>query len=461
MAYRKYKVSLFLRVFILFILLTLLAFAIIILKDKTNISFFVLVITPILGFTFGSIYNLFKFITRRFSELDSFLESVKYKDFSILFNEKSGPKDIRELRTQFNGVLFAIKSINKEKEAQYLYLQKILELIDTGIMAYNVKTGAILWINDALKKILDIPSLKNILFIKKRKAKLYSILFETNHNNGNTVSIDTETNKIDVLISSSHFTIEDDTFKLIVLQNIGDTLNQSENEAWQKLLQVMTHEIMNSIAPISSLTETLQNKIGLSLEDPQKNKLDIDDLNLSINSIKRRSEGLMKFAKTYRGLNKITHLTLEKVSIGKLFGNIKSLLQPSLDNKNIEIQFIADDSEQQIEIDLHLIEQVLINLILNSVEAFEEKKNPRIIVSSKRTIDGHTTLKITDNGVGIVNEIKDKIFVPFFSTKKKGSGIGLSLCKQIMLLHKGKIHISSTQNIGTTTTLIFNKLQVK
>ncbi len=455
MAYKKYKLSLLIRIVLLFLLLAVLAFVLVILK--TNISFLVLIVTPLLALIGIAVNNLFKFTTRRFSEIDSFLESVLYRDFSVLFNENSGPKDVRELHKKFNKVHHTLKNINKEKQKQHLYLQKILELIGTGIMAYNSDTGNILWINDAFKKILNVPSLKNIHFIEKRKPKLYADLFKTNHVDGNTINIETAASKIDVLVSSAQFNMEDGVFQLLVLQNIDDTLNQNENEAWQKLLRVMTHEIMNSIAPISSLAETLQNNIRQSLEDPSTNKLDVHDLDIGIDSIKKRSEGLMKFAKTYRGLNKINHLQVEKVSIEQLFHSLENLLGPSLQSKSIKLNFTLDGTEPYIEIDRHLIEQVLINLVLNSVEASEKRRDAEVTVSYEKRIDGHPTIKVTDNGKGIDDEITDKVFVPFFTTKKKGSGIGLSLCKQIMLLHKGKIKIVSKTNRGTVVSLLFPK----
>jgi signal transduction histidine kinase len=217
----------------------------------------------------------------------------------------------------------------------------------------------------------------------------------------------------------------------------------------------MTHEIMNSIAPISSLAETLQDKIRLSIEDPIKNQVDTNDLYLGIESIRNRSEGLMKFANTYRGLNKITNLNLAKAPIHELFENISNLLQPSLKNKNIALQFKLDNPDLQIEMDSSLIEQVLINLILNAVEACKNVQSPLIKISAKKNIDGIATLIVSDNGLGIPNEIVDKIFIPFFSTKKNGSGIGLSLCQQIMFRHKGKIQINSIENGGTVIRLVF------
>lgn len=392
---------------------------------------------------------------KRFVEMDDFFESVKYRDFSRWFTEKYGPEDIRELHKGFNEVNKTIKEINKEKEAQHLYLQKILELIDTGIIAYNMESGEVLWVNDSFIENLSIPSLRNIEFVKKRKPELFEVIFDRNHVKGNNFSITIDNEKIKILISSTIFLIEEVSFKLIVLQNIDDTINRTESEAWKKLLSVMTHEIMNSIAPISSLAETLQSKIQQSISDPDNHQLEMNDLDTGIESIKKRSEGLLKFAKTYRSLNKITTLNLNKVLVSGLFENIKILMAPSLENKNIELNFEIETPGLQIEIDTYLIEQVLINLILNSVEACKEIKKPRIVLSAQKNIGGNSIIKVIDNGKGISEEIIDDIFVPFFSTKKSGSGIGLSLCKQIVLLHNGKIQVTSAEGKGTVISLVF------
>lgn len=455
MAYRKYKFALIIRILVLFFSLTGLAISFGMLDFNSNISHKTIVLIPFTAIAIFSFVNLYKFLFRRFDEMDDFFESVKYRDFSRWFNEKSGAEDVRELHKGFNEVNKTILEINKEKETQHLYLKKILELVETGIIAYNLKSDEVLWVNDSFKKHLGIPTIKSTEFIKTRKPELYKTIFLENYTEENNITVDVDNKKTKLLISSSIFDIEDKSFKLIVIQNIDDTLNRNESEAWKKLLSVMTHEIMNSIAPISSLAETLQSKVELSIQDSEKYPIDMNDLDIGIESIKKRSEGLLKFAKTYRSLNKITKLNLSKILVGELFDNIKTLMLPSLKGKNIDLIFETENTFLEIEIDTYLIEQVLINLILNAVEACKDIKKPQITLKAQKTIDGQPVLKIIDTGKGIPDEIIDNIFVPFFTTKKTGSGIGLSLCKQIMLLHKGKIQIKSIENKGTSVSLIF------
>ena len=447
MTYKSHSVFLLARLFILLLFLGLLAFSV--LQSRFYLA---LGAGIVCFFTF---LNLHKFLTRRFTEIDDFFEAVKYRDFSRRFVEDLGPRDLRNLHKGFNQVNQVVREINAKKEVQYLYLQKILEMVDIGIIAYNLDTGVVLWSNDSIRKALDLPSFKNVNFVERRKPDLYEEVFETYFSEATAVTISVKNEKLKVLISATIFHIDEEVFKLIVLQNIDETLDRNESEAWKKLLSVMTHEIMNSIAPISSLADTLQSQVRLYARNSKEYPLDMEDLDAGISSIKARSEGLMKFAKTYRSLNKITHLNLEKVYVRELFQNIQHLMQPSIRDKDINIEFLQQNPDLQIEIDSYLIEQVLINLILNAIDACSRNPEPRISIVALQDYNLNPVIRVQDNGTGIPAEILDSIFVPFFTTKKNGSGIGLSLCKQIMMLHKGKIQITSEEGKGTVMSLVF------
>jgi signal transduction histidine kinase len=387
--------------------------------------------------------------------MDDFFEAVKYRDFSRWFPEDRGPKDIRFLYTGFNEINRTIKEINSQNQAQYVYLQKILEMVDIGIIAYNLETGDVLWSNDSFGEILDIPSFKNIRFVENRKPELFNTIFETYHREPDSLTIALQNDSIKILISDTVFQVEADAFKLIVIQNIDETLNKNESESWKKLLSVMTHEIMNSIAPISSLADTLQRNLQLSIEDPSEHHLELEDLNAGVKTIKNRSEGLLKFAKTYRSLSKVTNLNLQRVKISDVFENIQLLMEPSIKAKHINIEFNVSSPKLELDIDTHLIEQVLINLILNAVDAFKNQDNGEIKVLASQNQNRDILIKVYDNGSGIPQDILENIFVPFFTSKTTGSGIGLSLCKQIMMLHKGRIIVKSVEGEGSIFSLVF------
>lgn len=399
--------------------------------------------------------NLYRFLVRRFKEMDDFFESVKYRDFSRFFVEQKGPQDIRELHKGFNNVNRTIRAMNSERQMQFVYLQKILEMVEVGILAYNIKDGVVLWTNDSFLQLLDFPAFKNINFIEGRRPEVYRELFQKNHDIPETVKLDLHSEQLKVLLSDTVFAMENDSFKLIVIQNIEKTLDKNESDAWKKLLSVMTHEIMNSIAPIASLAQTLQNHIQEALVERNPQDLELEDLNDGLKSIKKRSEGLMKFAKTYRSLNKVTQLSLSQVRVENLLNNIKNLMQPSLNEKKVNLFIELQNNELSLNIDSYLIEQVLINLILNAIEASSSKHNPEIIISAKKNLRGNTSISVKDNGSGIPKDLMESIFVPFFTTKKTGSGVGLSLCKQIMSLHQGTVQVQETSVEGTKIALVF------
>lgn len=447
MNYKGYIFRLFFRILLLVSAILVLSYTIY--KDKITYTVITSVVILYL------IVNTYTFVKRRFVAMDDFFEAVKYRDFSRWFPEDRGPKDIRFLYTGFNEINRTIKEINSQNQAQYVYLQKILEMVDIGIIAYNLETGNVLWTNDSFGEILDMPSFKNIRFVESRKPKLFNTIFETYHREPNSISIALQNESIKILISDTIFQVDDDAFKLIVIQDIDNTLNKNESESWKKLLSVMTHEIMNSITPISSLADTLQYNLQLAIEKPNENTLELDDINSGIKTIKNRSEGLLKFAKTYRSLSKVTNLNLQRVRVSELFNNIQLLMEPSIKAKNIDIEFKITGSKLELDIDTHLIEQVLINLILNAVDACKHKDDAEIKVLAAQNPNRDIVLKVYDNGSGIPEEILENIFVPFFTSKATGSGIGLSLCKQIMLLHKGKIMVKSSEGEGSVFSLVF------
>ncbi|WCO02305.1 sensor histidine kinase [Psychroserpens ponticola] len=447
MNYRAYIFKLFFRILLLVSIILALTYAIY--KDKTAY-------TVIIGIAlFYLLINTYTFIKRRFVAMDDFFEAVKYRDFSRWFPEDRGPKDIRFLYTGFNEINRTIKEINSQNQAQYVYLQKILEMVDIGIIAYNLESGDVLWSNDSFGDILDVPSFKNIRFVERRKPELFNTVFETYHREPNSISIALQNESIKILISDTVFQVDEDAFKLIVIQNIDDTLNKNESESWKKLLSVMTHEIMNSIAPISSLADTLQKNLEVAINKPEESHLELEDLNSGIKTIKNRSEGLLKFAKTYRSLSKVTHLNLHRAKVSELLNNIQLLMEPSIKAKNINIQFNVSDPKLELDIDTHLIEQVLINLILNAVDACKSDDNAEIKVLASQNSNRNIVIKVYDNGSGIPQDILENIFVPFFTSKATGSGIGLSLCKQIMLLHKGRILVKSIEGEGSVFSLVF------
>lgn len=447
MIFKRYQLLIITRIVLLVASIT--GFAFLLVKNYYTFSagVFVLILFQVL--------ELIRFINKNNEELEQFVESIHYRDFSRHFDVKNAPVPVKDLRKGFNEINSTFKLISRERETQYQYLQKILELVDTGILSYQVESGEISWMNESFKRMMGIPYLKTIHSLERRNAQLYAELLNLKSGEQKVVKASDDKSIFKVLVVATTFQTEGKLYKLVAFQNVNEALDENEAEAWKKLLSVMTHEIMNSIAPISSLADTLKNRLQQSPKDLQGKSIATEDLEIGIETIRRRSEGLLKFAETYRNLNKITTPSLKKVYVRDLFENLHQLMQPTLDEKNIELDIILKDPDLSLMVDTNLIEQVLINLVVNAIEAVKEKQERKIQLSAYITPNNKALIKVADNGGGIPDDVIDKIFVPFFSTRKTGSGIGLSLCKQIMMLHKGNIQVQSVLGEGTAFTLMF------
>ena len=447
MTFKNFDWRILLRVLLIFVTLSCASFLLV------NGWFLYLVfIAPVIIY---QVVEFYKFHKKAYEELNQFVESVHYRDFSRNFDVKHAPVDLQPLRKGFNEINSTFKIISKEKETQYQYLQKILELVDTGILSYKITTGEVVWMNESLKRMLQLPYLKTISSLERRDQELHKYILELKPGETKIATAHLEKSSFKILLSATAFQTDGEKYKLIAFQNVDEALDETESKAWQKLLSVMTHEIMNSIAPISSLADTLKSRLLQSMPALNNENGSVDDLELGIDTIKRRSEGLLKFAETYRNLNKITTPNLKKIYIRDHFENINQLMQPTLDQKNIELDIVLKDTSIVLEADTNLIEQVLINLVVNSIEAVKDKPIGKITLSAYRDSNNKIIIIVADNGTGMSAEVIEKIFIPFFTTKKNGSGIGLSLSKQIMMLHRGNIQIHSVEGTGTSFLLHF------
>jgi two-component system, NtrC family, nitrogen regulation sensor histidine kinase NtrY len=434
---------------VLFMFVTLSGAALLLAKGQYG---YMISVLPVIVFQVIDFYN---FHRKAQEEVEQFVESIHYRDFSRHFDVKQAPLELQSLRQGFNEINSTFKVISREKETQYQYLQKILELVNTGILSYEHAGGNIGWMNESLKKMLGIPYLKTIHSLERRDALLYHEILGLRPGENKIVSITKDNNTFKTLLSATAFQTDGRIYKLIAFQDVNEALDETEAKAWQKLLSVMTHEIMNSVAPISSLAETMLHRLQASASYLKREPGAMEDLELGIDTIRRRSEGLLKFAETYRNLNKITRPNLRKIFARDLFESLHHLMQPTLEQKNIELEIILKDPDLALEADASLIEQVLINLVVNAIEAVKDSVEPRIMLSALPAPNNRVVIRVSDNGTGMSAELIENIFIPFFSTKKSGSGIGLSLCKQIMLLHKGNIQVQSIEGGGSAFLLHF------
>ena len=377
-------------------------------------------------------------------EIDEFAESILYKDFSRKY-------------PRFQTITDAFLNLASEKEAQQHYLKEMLELVDTGILAYEIETHETLWMNDSFTTMLNIPHIKNINWLKKQNEDLFNELLDIPVNESTLITIHARKQTIKTMTNASVFQTGGKTYKLIAFHNVSATMEEVESGAWKGLLNVMTHEIMNSIVPVSSLSDTLRRKIHVLKErSSQLSEPDLEDMELALDTIHRRSDGLLRFAETYRSLSQKIVPDMKSYNLYDLLNSIHSLMNPSLQQKGIEFTLKTDDPDVTAYIDRDLIEQVIINFVTNATYAICEKEKPEIHLFSGCDAEGHPYVTVADNGCGISDAVRDKIFIPFFSTKKNGNGIGLSISREIVKLHNAKLHVQSQEQAGSAFTVLFN-----
>src|SRR5574339_859069 len=284
MIFKQFEWRILIRVFLLFITLSAASFLLV-----KGLYVYLLIAIPVIIYQLVDFYHFHK---KAHDELNQFVESIHYRDFSRNFDVKHAPVEIQPLRKGFNEINTTFKVISKEKETQYQYLQKILELVDTGILSYEEDGGKIVWMNESLKRMLQLPYLKTIHSMARRDEPLYHQILALKPGDGRIATAHLETSSFKILISATAFQTEGKVYKLIAFQNVNEALDETESKAWQKLLSVLTHEIMNSVAPISSLADTLKHRLQQSVPVLSNESGSVDDLELGIDTIKRRSEGL-------------------------------------------------------------------------------------------------------------------------------------------------------------------------
>jgi len=312
--------------------------------------------------------------------------------------------------------------------------------VGIGLISFN-SNGDVSLLNKSAKKILKVAHLKSVFILDKLYNGFGKFLFQLQPEKRSTFKLTDNGEVIQLMIYCTEFRMKDQTLKLISLYNIQPELDEKEIESWQKLIRVLTHEIMNSITPISSLAATAS---GIIQSSPVPGNSEwLEDVGEALKTIQHRSEGLTNFVNKFRDISKIPKPNFQAVNVSELFYRIRLLTERSIPENNITLSFSVVPENMEIIADPDLIEQVLINLVLNSIHALSQVSRGEIKLSCEINDRGRAVLKVTDNGPGISDEIVDRIFIPFFSTKKDGSGIGLSISQSIIRAHNGNIWVHS------------------
>lgn len=436
---------------IVFLMLTLTALAFIFAKTELFFNQIILVSVIII-----QVSELIRFVTYTNRELAKLLLAIRYSDFSISFKGKKRGKSFQELQDAFVEIIDAFKKVSVEKEAQFKFLNVIVDHIDVGIIAIK-EDYEIELINQSAMDTLKISAPN---YWKQFQHLLPHFAEEITHLEDNERKLMELNIKGDSLQVSVHLTkikILNYRYSIITFQDIRNEIEQKEIEAWHKLIRILTHEIMNSVTPITSLSETMLMLLQTEEKEPKPmsevTEEDMEDLTFSLNTIQKRSEGLLHFVDDYRRLTKVKQLELEKMRVKAVVEDISNLMLSEFKRDGVDLKTdIRSDFE--ISIDEKLIAQVLINLLTNARHAVEGVKHAVVQVNAYYE-DRNKVIEIQDNGCGIEPKKMDQIFIPFFSTKEEGSGIGLSLSKQIMKKHKGDLKVRSEEGKGASFFLIF------
>jgi nitrogen fixation/metabolism regulation signal transduction histidine kinase len=427
--------------------------------------FFLLTETKLVATTFivlilivAQIFWLVQFVQKTNREIARFFSSIKYSDFSQNFKSNMKGSSFEELSSAFSDVIDEFRKARMEKEEHYRYLQTIVQHVGIGLMAYKLD-GEVELINNAAKKLLKIHSLKNISELSN-VSKTVAVSLK-NLKSGDKVLVKiADNNELSQLsIYATEFKLRENHYTLISISNIQSELEEREMETWQNLIRVLTHEIMNSVTPIISLSATacaLLEEIDNNFKNNKIiNEEGMEDVKGALSTIQRRGQGLLHFVDDYRSLTRIPIPNFQVVRISELFERIEKLLTEQFHEKNIKFYFSIVPIDLEITADPDLIEQVIINLIFNSMSALAVTNEPTIKLISRIDNRGGLIIQVIDNGPGIPENLYEKIFIPFFTTRKEGSGVGLSLSRQIMRLHKGGITVYSVPNKETVFTLSF------
>ena len=415
-----------------------------------------------LGF---EIQLLIKFLDKTNQELTGFLNSIKYDDFSHTYTTKKMGGSQDELYAEFNKVIKKFRSIRAEKESQYQYLRTIVQHVAIGIITFD-KNGEVQIINAAAKNLLKIDVLKNVSHLNEVSEDLVSSILDLRTGGRDLIKIERNGEEVQLSIYAIELVQMNKEFKLISIQNIKSELDEKEMDAWQNLIRVLTHEIMNSVTPISSLAATVEGELESRMKDgvvdvSTLNSEDFDDFYQSLKTIHNRSESLIKFVSDFRNLTRIPMPKPEEVEVSELLNHIASLMKHDIKRSDIELETYVEPKDLMLYVDKEQIEQVLINIVKNAIQALgsddEHEGQKRLNISATINQDDKIQIGIKDNGPGIEEEALKKIFIPFFTTKKSGSGIGLSLSKQILRKHNAIITVNSEINKGSEFLLKFNR----
>jgi len=408
-----------------------------------------------LGAAIATAFSLFHYVNDTNRRLARLFESIRYSDFAIRFSSaKEKGLSFAEVNREFNEVLEAFRQTRAEKEANLLFLNTIVQHLGTGILAFDAQSGVLLSNNTAFQ-VLGVYRLHHLQDLPERHKVLAQ--FVHNLTSRSKLLYQPEAGR-QLAIQGVSVNLQGRAVRLLTLQDIHPELQRKELDAWRDLARVLRHEIMNSVTPIVSLIETMQDIVRTDLKE-MKSPEAVADLEEALEVVAARSRGLMDFVDAYRSFTAIPLPKIDQVAAKKLLDRVIQLAAADLKSRGVHTEVFVVPEDLQLNADASQIEMVLLNLVKNAREAFqtaeEDIEEKRITLRAGSDHKGHAFIEIEDNGPGITADLLEEVFIPFFTTKTTGTGVGLSISKQIMQLHGGDIRVSTAAGGGARFVLDF------
>ena len=403
------------------------------------------------------VFNLISYLNSTNRKISYFLESVQNEDSMLSFPTNITDKPIREIYQGLNKVNKQIQLLKIEGRQQEQYFQTLLEHVATGIVTFNAN-GFVLHANTAAKKMLGIDVLTHINQLERVNRNLFLSIRNIAPFEQKLVSVTTERGIVQLSLKSTSFKAKDNELILLSIQDIRNELDEKELDSWMKLIRVLMHEIMNSIAPITSLSESLCQFFTIDgrLAHPEEvTEATIRSTLRGLSVIKEQGNGLMLFVESYRKLTRLPKPDRKLFKVEELVTRIQVLYTSLENSEKVKLSITIHPPDMELFADENLIAQVLINLTKNALQANEKSADGKIQISAGFNAEKRPQIWVLDNGPGIPDEILEQIFVPFFTTRESGSGIGLSLSRQIMRLHGGSLQVRSVPGKETVFSMIF------
>jgi nitrogen fixation/metabolism regulation signal transduction histidine kinase len=380
---------------------------------------------------------------------------IKFDEATQSFKTENTDQATKQFNSYLNESLNKLKFSRREKDSEHQFFKNIVQHVGIGILTFD-EDGVIQIINTAAKRLLKVDRADKLDDLLDVSPSLVESFKKLKTGGRELLQFKAGDEIVQLSFFAIELTLRGKPMKLISMSNIQNELEEKEMKAWQDLVRVLTHEIMNSVTPISSLATVVEGELGMKIKnaDMVLQKEEVEDMHLSLQTISKRSAGLIRFVREFKNLTHVPQPRLVQVEVKPLLEELAMLHKKELADHGIVVELKLQSEDLKVSADKTMIEQVLINLIKNAIQAFDSQMDKKIILSAYAN-EGHILISVKDNGNGIDPDAIEKIFIPFFTTKKTGSGIGLSLSRQIMRQHGGQISVKSKLSEGTEFILRF------